>query len=515
MFQEDPSNSSGTPVGQVRHPASFRDPAGFVFRHDGIVYRQVNPSFRADYDQLMSSGAYDRFTNAGWLIRHREVPAMRQQSAPGRSMLHNEPGTIIAQPEPGTIILQPEPVPVISYPSEWSFSMLRDAALLTLRLAIESLNFGLSLKDATPLNIQWFNGELRFIDTLSFERYQENKPWIAYRQFCETFLGPLLLMHYTGEPLAPLSRAWPEGIPVPLTARLLPFRARLSLPVYLHIYLHARVATRSAGADRLPHPADQDQPGPANFSKQKMLNLLTNLESLVTRVRLRERVSTWSAYYQEAAERQGYLEHKKTLVSEWSQSVTACVTATDLGANTGEFSRILAGDKNTERNPGVSRKVLAVDGDASCIGRLYRDRGKFPGVQPMLMDLSNPASPWGVNESEHEGFLDRARADLVLALALVHHLGIGESMTMQQIAELFARVTRRYLVMEFVPAEDEKCRMLLQQKSRTFPEYTAGALLQALQPFFVLMKQEPVRDSPRTLWLLERKSDQTSASSST
>jgi len=204
------SESEYPPAFQI-HPSSFRDPSGFIFSFNGELYRQVNHSFREHFDFFISSGLYKTVVEKKLLIPHEEIT-----------------GDFGTAPERYKI-LKPEKIHCISYPYEWCFDMLKDAALLTLQLAKESLHYGMFLKDATPYNIQWHKDRLIFIDSLSFEKYDEGKPWIAYRQFCEYFLGPLLLMHYRQTSLHELQLAYPAGIPLQITTKLLPWKSRLSI----------------------------------------------------------------------------------------------------------------------------------------------------------------------------------------------------------------------------------------------------------------------------------------------
>ena len=164
-------------------PGSFRDPHGFVYRQHGVVLRQVNEQGRSDYDALMRSGLYETLTSRGDLIPHEELE-------------------VSAAARPGAYrVLRPEQIPFISYPYEWSFGQLKDAALLTLRLQKAAMDAGLSLRDATSYNVQFHHGRPVWIDTLSFEHYDESKSWVAYRQFCQHFFAPLALMHYLNKPL--------------------------------------------------------------------------------------------------------------------------------------------------------------------------------------------------------------------------------------------------------------------------------------------------------------------------
>ena len=218
----------------MRHPGSFRDPAGFIFTHAGQLYRQVNQAGQADYDALMQSGLYDLLRSKGLLIGHEEVI-----------------GEDHIGPSAGRYkLLRPEKVPFISYPYEWSFSQLQDAALATLRIQKLALGKGLVLKDSSAYNIQFLAGRPVLIDTLSFTKYSEGQPWQAYKQFCQHFLAPLALAAKLDASLIKLLATHIDGIPLPLAAKLLPHRSMLSPGLLMHIGLHSRSQVRnSAGSD--------------------------------------------------------------------------------------------------------------------------------------------------------------------------------------------------------------------------------------------------------------------------
>jgi hypothetical protein len=239
--------------------ASFRDPDGFVFSRDGRIYRHVNVSYQENFDHLISSGLYDSLVGDGLLIPHEEA------------------GGILAQRPSAYKILKPEMVPFVSYPYEWCFSELKDAALLTLAVQRKALEHGMSLKDASAYNIQFRDGKPIFIDTLSFEKLREGEPWPAYRQFCQHFLAPLALISRTDHRLSELLKSYPDGVPLDLASTLLPFRTRLKGTLLIHIHLHAQSMKRYA--DR-----------PTKSSKRKMtprslLGLLGNLQSAVRSLR--------------------------------------------------------------------------------------------------------------------------------------------------------------------------------------------------------------------------------------
>lgn len=456
----------------INHPSSFRDPSGFVFEKDGVLYRQVNNVFKESFDHFISSGCYKAFVDKGLLIPHKEMAE-----------------NLTASPDHYKTLL-PEHIPFISYPYEWSFDMLKDAALLTLQLVKEALPFGLILKDATPFNIQWHKGKLVFIDTLSFEKYNEQEPWVAYRQFCECFLSPLLLMHYAKTSLQELQLAYPKGIPLAVTRSLLPKRSRFSLHIYLHIHLHAKVSSKKTGAAK-------DNKAATGFSKQKLLNLISSLETLIKKLQAPTQQTTWSEYYGEASQRKDYLEQKLFLINKWVSGLMDVTTAADMGANDGFFSKIIAGN---------NVYVLATDFDPLCINHLYADikQSGEKQVQPFVLDLSNPSPALGVNNNERPSFFQRANVDLVLALAVIHHLVIGENMGFDKCAALFSRLGH-YLIIEFVPKEDEKIQLMLQQRKDVYPFYTEANFETAFGEYFTLLERQPVSDSGRILYLLEKK----------
>ena len=202
----------------TRHPASYKDPSGFIFQASGKFYRQVNKIYAGHYDLLIRSGLSSFLQEKKLLLPHEEVT---------ENILHSDDWYLT---------LLPEQVPFTSYPYEWCFEQLKDAALLTLEIVKFSIEKGMILKDATPYNVQFLNGKPVFIDTLSFEKYDPSLPWIAYRQFCESFLFLLLLSHYHKTSIQPYLNSYPNGIPVNITAKHLPWKSRLNPGVWLHVF---------------------------------------------------------------------------------------------------------------------------------------------------------------------------------------------------------------------------------------------------------------------------------------
>ena len=451
------------------HPASYKDPAGFIFLHEGRFFRQVNQCYAQEYTQLMESGLYHELTARKWLIPHTETDFPSADSAG-----HFK-------------ILLPSQLNNTSYAYEWSFDMLKDAALLTLHINELAIEHGMILKDATPYNIQFYQGKPIFIDTLSFGTYDAAKPWTAYRQFCEMFLFPLYFEHYLKTDINKILSTYIDGIPVDLTARLLPLKSNFSMGVWLHVHLQNTVKRniRSAGSA-------------AKFDKTKLLHLLHHLESSILSFKhKRSTVSTWSIYYKETILSTAYLQAKERLFRSFIKGLSY-ETVLDLGANDGYFSYKLA-----EEN----KQVIAIDADSQCINQLYKQirRENITNILPLNIDLANPSPAIGFNNEERQPFLERAKAALVLALALIHHLVFSKNITLQMIADCFARLSTRYLVIEFVPKEDEKVKKLVENKEVTIMTYDEWHFEDAFSDYFRFLKKQVITGSGRILYLMEKK----------
>ncbi len=451
-----------------RDPGSFKDPSGFVFKADGIVYRQVNRRYAAEYDQLMGSGLYDLLTRKKLLIGHEEVAS-------------NLTGS-----EDWYKTLKPDQLDYLSYPYEWSFDQLRDAGLLTLEITRKAIDHGMILKDATPFNVQFVHGAPLFIDTLSFDLYDTSKPWVAYRQFCECFLFPLYLGHYLKTGMQKIMTGYYDGVPLPLMVKLLPFKSRFNAGVWLHLFLQHKLAT---GRQR-------EQPA-TGFSKQKMVHLLSHLESILQKLPSpADSTSAWSDYYSTSIISQDYLHHKESIIRAWLQEIDA-VTVLDLGANDGHFSRILA-----EKG----RQVIATDTDIQCINNLYlyTKKSKTGNILPLVVDASNPSPAIGFSNRERSSFRERIQTELVMALALVHHLVIGRNIPLTALAA-WLREFAPQLVIEFVGRQDEKVKEMLRNRKDIFDDYTIEGFEHAFSACFVILKKEAVPQTDRVLYYMKRK----------
>lgn len=452
--------------------SSFRDPNGFMFVRDGELYRQINQSYAPEYSQLMQSGLYGKLTEAGLLIPHEEkdVPAADSTLA--------------------YKVIQPEYIPFISYPYEWAVSMLKVAARTTLAIQKRALKAGMTLKDASAYNIQFVRGKATLIDSLSFDIYHEGEPWVAYRQFCQHFLAPLALMVYTDVRLNQLLRVFIDGIPLDLAARLLPFRSRLNLGLFTHLHLHARLQKQHAG-----QPVQQ-KTGTRGMAKEAMLGLIESLDAVVKKLNWTPKGTEWGDYYEITNYSEEAFQHKKMLVSEWISRIEP-KSVWDLGANDGTFSR-LASDQGIY--------TVAFDIDPTAVERNYRTAksNKEQNILPLLLDLTNPSPAIGWHNRERDALLSRAPADMILALALIHHLAISNNVPLPQLAEFFADAGK-WLIIEFVPKSDSQVQKLLASRKDIFSDYTRECFEDAFQEQFSIREKIPIKESERFLYLMEKR----------
>lgn len=456
---------------------SFRDPSGTLFYRDGRLYRQVNTCYKENYDQLMTSGLYETLSTSGLLIPHREVETPGAQS--------DTPGA-----HPGNVykVIEPDVIPFVSYPFEWCFSQLKDAALLTLEVQKKALEFGMTLKDCSNYNVQFMGGKPVFIDTLSFERYVEGRPWVAYRQFCQHFLAPLALMRYKDVRLNQLLRSHMDGIPLDLASTLLPWRTNLVFSLFSHIHLHAK--SQKQFADKT---VDVDK---HTMGRLAFLGLLDSCESAIRRLKWSSGGTEWSAYYECTNYSTEALEHKKEIVDTYLDRTQGDIVW-DFGANTGVFSRLAS-------NRGIY--TVAFDNDPAAVEINYREivKKNETALLPLQLDITNPSPGLGWDNRERMSLLERGPALTACALALIHHLALSNNLPLGKIAEFFRRVCGN-LIIEFIPKRDSQVQRMLSTREDIFPGYTQEAFEEEFLNYFTILDSTPIRDSDRTVYLMSGK----------
>lgn len=447
--------------------SSFRDPSGAVLWRDGDVLRQVNDCYRKQYDALMEK-LYKPLTDKGLLIPHEELRE--------------------ALPDGAYKLIRPVRVPYISYPYEWSFGQLKDAALTTLRIHRMALDQGMILKDASAYNIQFVNGQSVLIDTLSFDFYEEGAPWIAYGQFCRHFMAPLMLMAYRDVRLSQLLRVYIDGVPMDLASTLLGRRGGFAAKQ--HIHWHARSVAKHAQDGKAP-----SQIRKVSISKFSHMAMIDSMIRIVEKLALKGVETEWGDYYAHTNYSGDAAASKEALVQAFLDEVKP-QTAWDFGANDGRYTRL---------SLKYGGSAVAFDIDPIAVERSYHavKAAKEP-MLPLLLDLTNPSPAIGFANRERMDIAQRQKPDVVLMLAVIHHMAISNNLPLDKIADWLAGLTG-HLVIEFVPKEDSQVQTLLATRDDIFPDYTKEGFERAFETRFEIVRQAPVEGSLRTLYLMKSK----------
>jgi len=449
--------------------SSFRDPSGFVFLHGDHLYRQINQIYRAHYEHLMTSGLYRILADEGLIVTHEEV------------------GIDLAQTQDAYKILRPRQIGFISYPYEWCFSQLKDAALATLAIQKKAFDFGMTLKDSSAFNIQFVGPSPVLIDTLSFEKYHQGQPWIAYRQFCRHFLGPLALMAHKDVRLSQLLRVHIDGLPLDLVSKLLPRSTWLNFSLLSHIHLHAK--SQQHFSDKAVNVKSR------KMSKLGFMGIIDSLEKAVIKMEWKPPRTQWGDYYEDTNYSDGAMNDKKRIVAAFLERLEPQVTW-DIGANTGVFSRIAAA---------IGSQTISFDVDPAAVQKNYLEcvDKKEKNILPLVLDLVNPSGGIGWANQERSSLLERGPADTVLALALIHHLAIANNLSFEKIADFLHKICR-WLVIEFVPKNDSQVQRMLTTREDIFSHYDREAFEEAFGQYFAIERSVRIKDSFRTLYLMRK-----------
>jgi len=461
----------------VLEPGSFRDWDSRVFVSRDAVVRALTETGVADWEALSASELFGAFTATGELV---ETETAGPEAVAELQRLDPKGGW--------TGALVHDRIPFVSYPYEWPFSMLKDAALLQLRLLSAALAEGLMLKDSTPYNVQWRGAQPVFVDVGSFERAREGEPWAGYRQFCMLFLYPLMLEAYRGVAYQPWLRGSVDGITPTDFRALLTRRDSFRRGVLRHVVLHASLEARYANRGGEVR-SDLNEAG---FDRRLVEANVAAMTSLVNRLERPQSATAWTAYRSTCT----YDEVEAAQKDEFVRRVVAGRRrglVWDLGCNDGRYSHIAATG---------AASVLAIDSDRHVVDALYmalreaHDRT----ILPLVVDLSNPSPALGWRNAERRTLLDRGAPDLVLALALVHHLSISGNVPLREIVD-WLRALECEVVVEFPDREDPMVQRLLGGKrDDAHPDYGRETFEALLNASFRVVDSHDLPSGTRTLY---------------
>ena len=449
--------------------SSFRDPSGTVFYKNEEIYRQINLEYKENYEFLMDSGLYQKLVDLKLLISHDEVSITPYDEKKSYK------------------IIKPQTIPFISYPYEWSFSQLRQAALTTLEIQKIAINQGMILKDCSAYNIQFFEGNAILVDSLSFEKYEEGQLWKGYKQFCEHFLAPLSLMSHKDIRLGQLLRIHLDGIPLDLTSNLLPTKTKTSFLLLSHIHAHAKSQK---------HYEDKDiKIKERKLGKNSLVGLVESLYTGIKKMKWELKKTEWGAYYSDTNYSENAFLEKKKIIETLLEKIQP-KEVWDLGGNVGIFSR-LASNKNIN--------TICFDIDPVAIEKNYLQvkENKDQKILPLLLDLTNPIPGIGWENKERASFMNRGPTDTIFALALIHHLAIGNNLPLEKIAGFFHKICKN-LIIEFIPKEDSQVKRLLRTRKDIFALYDLEHFKENFGINFEFIESFNIPDSARTIHYLKR-----------
>ncbi|MBI1346070.1 methyltransferase [bacterium] len=453
---------------------SFRDRDSRVFAHHGKIYRALSSAALAHWESASQCEFWQQHLSAGSLISSQVIDATEAAALVG---------------PPWAAVLQHPRLAWISYPYEWTFGMLQSAALLQLQILEDALASNITLKDATPYNIQFIGTRPIFIDVGSFTPYVPGTPWLAYRQFCQLFLYPLLLQAYRGCDFQAWLRGSLSGIS-PQQCRSLFSWTDLWRPGLLsHVWLHAAME-RNIQVDS---STVSSQLRASGFTKDMVLQNVRGLRKLIQRLRWQPNRSRWSEYDRCSAPVRSDAAVKEELVQQITRQQRWSLVW-DIGCNRGRYSRIASEQSDL---------VLAIDFDHLTVDTLYQEltQSGETGITPVVMNLADASPGWGWRGLERRRFEDRGQPDLILMLAVIHHLVLGENLLLDDVLDWIAE-RRAEVVLEFVDRDDPQVQTLLAHRAIEEPDYTRERFEAGVQSRFNLVARYDLPSGTRTLFHL-------------
>lgn len=470
----------------VVNNGSFRDPVNRVYellpeRSNNIygrILRGLSKEALENYERLAGEFFFQKFLEERKIVATCYLPT-------------DDLDAKYVQEKGWAGVLEHEIVPFVSYPYEWTFSMLKDAALLHLHLIEKSLESGWILKDATPYNIQWIGSRPVFIDIPSFEPWEGGEPWVGYRQFCSMFLTPLMMRAHLGIDHLPLLRSYINGIPPTEAVKFFMGRRKLCKGVLSHIVLPAKVESSIAKSERDDAPVKQRTA--RRQTKAMVIGLVQSLIRLVGKLSMDVEHTDWSRYDKSHSYHEADFDAKQAFVKKHASSKKRD-QIWDIGSNTGTFSKICSAYCN---------QVISIDGDHNAVEQLYlkEKQRKDSNILTLVMNLSNVSPSQGWAGAERSAFDQRRKPDLVLCLALIHHIRLSANIPNLLFLE-WLRSLDAEVVLEFVNREDEMVTKLLTNKKEQYTDYNINQFIAEAEQFFTIEDRELLKGGKREIFFL-------------
>ena len=459
-------------------PGSFRDRESRVFHREDGIFRGLSKRALTEWEMLSSTGFFPRLMAKEKLIQTERIDSALMPK--------------IDRDEDWAAILRHQTIPFVSYPYEWSFGMLKDAALLQLELMQAALDEGMILKDASAFNFQWMGANPVFIDIPSFEKWRQGEPWVGYRQFCQMFLYPLFLQAYKDIPFQPWLRGGIDGISAEHCKNLMSPYDLLRPGVLTHVYLHSKMQAKHAQTQKNV----KGDLRAAGFNKDLIKANVNRLRKVIRGLIWKRTRSEWADYVDITSytdiDREAKIDFVRDIVISHSWNLVW-----DLGCNTGAFSRIAAEN---------ARYVVAMDADPLSIERLYqalKSEGNT-AILPLISNIADPSPNLGWRGQERKALSERGRPDLILCLALIHHLVINNNIPVRNLIGWLANLGTS-VVIEFVTKEDRMVRTLLRNREDNYADYEINYFESCLSESFSIIRRETLKSGTRILYFAQKK----------
>jgi hypothetical protein len=446
---------------------SFKDPMGHILESsdNSKICRKVMGKYKNEFIEFYNSSLYNT------LLEKKNILPIES-----------------IQEEQDATIFYSERIHPITYPYEWTFHQLKDAALLTLKIQKLALTYGYSLKDATPFNIVFKGYQPFFVDYFSFEVYKVNTPWVAFEQFMKMFYLPLAVREYSPINLSKDLISHIDGFELRDYVSMLPTKAYFNIYHLINLILPYKWLNKNK---RSNHNENQ------NFSLEKQIKLIEFLFDAIKNMRPYKQLTTWNDYYNHTILENNYLETKTQLIQNWIQEYKGSThTAIDFGTNNGYFAKLLKTKFES---------VLATDIDYDSVDALYLSikKEKDSSITPFHTELHNPTPAIGLNLLERTSFFERFQGNLGTALAITHHLRITNNVPFVLQAKFFASCVE-HLIVEYVDKKDPKVQILLSQKEDVYPTYSIEEFKSAFETYFMIHEETPIDGFNRVLFKMKR-----------
>lgn len=472
---------------------SFRDPSGFFWiNEEGRALRCVFPDQVQDIQFLLKQKPFE-----GWIQSNKVIQSRILDNKETQEVIQNTPFAKDFPLMSEGIILEHRRILFPSYPYEWSPLMLYEAGLLTLELAEKSLDFGYSLKDATPYNILFDGNPPCFVDILSFEkRNLLDGTWKPYAQFIRNFILPLLAQKYLGSSLKEIFLITRDGISSDRIYKELNFVQKLLPRFFSLVTLPQWLGKRKQESTSVQYqPKLFSSPEQAKFVLKMILN---NLRKKLVQLKPKSQSSTWTQYAECSHCTPEYSSIKEKWIHDFLKE-NFVQNVLDLGSNLGTYSKIFAKKASS---------VVSVDIDPEVIDLFWNENKRsFPNILTLNMDLAWPSPALGWEYRLTKTFLQRSAGyfDTVLMYAIVHHLMITHQIPLELIVNLSQQLTQKWLIIEYIGFKDPLFQRLLRGREDLYKSYSEDYFEKCFTNSFEIIRKQKIPNMDRSLYLMKRK----------